>query len=156
MSDNPCPKCNGTGWYQRTIFATYSAGFSREDAPCPECCVLVLKSELVHLQGVKDAARAGTPSLPDFLDWLGDRLTNLDNNPNTDFVLACHRHAQELREALAAKFPINVDLPPVNARDKLDAAVDAHDRAESTRADIDHFDHKLEQALGIKLHKESE
>jgi hypothetical protein len=43
-----------------------------------------------------------TPSGPDFLDWIADRLVNVYGEPeNVDFVLALRRKAASARDAIA-------------------------------------------------------
>lgn len=136
-----CVRCGDKG----TIFHPWGGS-----EICPECRVIVSKSEVIRMQGVEAAVLSGEPPLPDFLDWLGDRLSHVyHESPNMDFVQACHRHAQELREALATKFPTNAGLPPMDVREKLDAIVDAHDRAEAVHSDIEYFKQNLSRVLGI-------
>jgi len=45
-----------------------------------------------------EEAMAGEPELPEFLEWLADRLVQVyGESPNTDFVLGCRRRAGILR-----------------------------------------------------------
>lgn len=48
--------------------------------------------------------RGAQVNLPDFLDWMADRLVNIyQENPNVDFVLSCRARAKHLR-ALITKY----------------------------------------------------
>lgn len=50
-----------------------------------------------------DAATCGAQvNLPDFLDWIADRLVHVHgDDPNVDFVVTCRDRARKLRAAIA-------------------------------------------------------
>lgn len=63
---------------------------------------VILEQRLSRLEN--EVFWAGHPSLPDFLDWIGDRLANhYKENPNIDFVQGCHRRAKALRECFPGR-----------------------------------------------------
>lgn len=72
------------------------ADMSQPAAPEPQSDAI---AELVD--GLERGAQV---NLPDFLDWLADRLVNIyQENPNVDFVLSCRSRAKHLR-ALITKY----------------------------------------------------
>lgn len=67
----------------------------------PNHQVAELKKRSAKLARLEHAMQGATLTLPEFLDWMTDRLIGVyKESPNVDFVLSCRIWAEKIREAL--------------------------------------------------------
>jgi hypothetical protein len=68
-------------------------------SPCEDCKQTA--NLIVHTDDLLQTIKSGNPPLPQFLEWIADRLVYVyKENPNIDFVLAVRKHANNLTKVI--------------------------------------------------------